>query len=272
MTNINAVSDFTNVYLSDQYAPTHTWTNSGNLVFAGAIQWHVNSTNVTNGQQIAGSVVTFCIEIGQDVVIDQGPYTWTLSNLVGAPTPTGNNGGGSLLPPNPNTGMDQTKVNLLYGLYVEENSLFPSLFTPTSNPSAGYKTEAAAFQLAIWEIVYEDSGTYDLTSGNFQSSSPSTVITRADYLLSRDVAQNYVYGNSPVVALESPTAQDQVLAFLPDSGAGPNGVQNAPLPATMWNSILLLCVFTGGYMVLRRCTTKNTRTAFWRPRSTSDLL
>lgn len=70
----------------------------------------------------------------------------------------------------------------------------------------------AAFQLAVWEIAEETSGSYDLSAGSFTASGSgaATAITLANsWLGSLPGASSYV-----ATVLESPTRQD-VVTFAP---------------------------------------------------------
>jgi len=65
----------------------------------------------------------------------------------------------------------------------------------------GFKTldltkarDSAGFQLALWEVLYEKSGTYDMANGNFRASKSASAIQKAQLLLaglSGPVTQNY---------------------------------------------------------------------------------
>ena len=54
-----------------------------------------------------------------------------------------------------------------------------------SNPTnvTGNATNSAAFQLAVWEIVNETSGPYDITNGTFHATSSNAVINAAANML-----------------------------------------------------------------------------------------
>lgn len=72
--------------------------------------------------------------------------------------------------------------------------------------------ESGAFQLAVWEIVYENSGTYDLRGGNFFVDSPDNPIDTANKWLAN-------LGNSaPTMALSvwaSSSSQDLAVFAAP---------------------------------------------------------
>ncbi|MYM26060.1 PEP-CTERM sorting domain-containing protein [Duganella sp. FT135W] len=66
---------------------------------------------------------------------------------------------------------------------------------------------SAAFQLATWEIMYEQGGSYNLSAGNFTESGNATVHNIAQGYLDT-LGQSAIY---TVQKLESPTSQDFVL-------------------------------------------------------------
>lgn len=94
----------------------------------------------------------------------------------------------------------------------------PSTYTPTTSPFAsgpisattmanierlfetGFKTldltrnkQSAGFQLALWEVLYETSGTFNASVGNFRASKSTRAINKANLLLagmSGPVTQN----------------------------------------------------------------------------------
>ena len=66
----------------------------------------------------------------------------------------------------------------------------------------------AAFQLAIWEISYETSGTYSLSTGSAQFTSSAAV----QALASNWLANLPAVSSFDVSVLESPSKQDLVFA------------------------------------------------------------
>ncbi len=72
-------------------------------------------------------------------------------------------------------------------------------------------TQTAAFQLAVWEIIYETAGTpYDVNSGVFK------VLTAGDGTAARTQANTLLASlpgltaTAPLIALNSPTTQDWI--------------------------------------------------------------
>lgn len=81
-------------------------------------------------------------------------------------------------------------------------------------------TTAAAFQVSVWEIAYETSGTYDVSGGNFSvTSGNGAVITDANNWLA---ALPGSAGNWQAVVLDSPLHQD-VVTF-----------SQTPVPGAAW--------------------------------------
>ncbi len=239
---------------------------------AGAIAWTVNAPpatdqslyNVITQDGSITSVVTYCIEIGQNVYVGQ-QQTWTTGTLVGAPIP---NAAGTVSdPPNPLGGLTPAQANMLYAL---EEAVQPYTFDAHTDQEA-----AAAAQLAIWEIVYDTSPhDFDLASGNVFAVDPLTsgqfqvgppagqpasdfggVVSMADADLlaakGYEVANpsiTYPGPNSGVVALLSGSNQDQVLAFVPPLGTG----HNTPLPPVAAMGAVMLAVAGLGRWSFRR--------------------
>lgn len=86
----------------------------------------------------------FCIDMAQYAPpANSGPHTYEIINLADAPKPFG---------PNGSIGMGDDKalaLSALWGQYIDQ-----------TNTSTG----AAAFQLAVWEIIYEDSAAWNTRS------------------------------------------------------------------------------------------------------------
>ena len=95
---------------------------------------------------LTGSYVTFCIDISKTVAVN-GNYGWSQTALENAPTPPGG--------PNSNFPMGAAKAALIGKLWGAHRG----------GLSTG--VEFGAFQLAIWEIIFENSNTLDVLNGNF---------------------------------------------------------------------------------------------------------
>ena len=98
------------------------------------------------------------------------------------------------------------------------------LFTLGRDTAQADAISTAAFQVAIWEIVYETDTSYSLSSGNFMASDNVTVVTAAQGLLD---TLGTDAGTASLSFFASTTSQDLV--------SGQTAV--VPLPAS---SLLLL--------------------------------
>lgn len=90
--------------------------------------------------------------------------------------------------------------------------------------------ESAGFQLALWEILYETSGAFDLTAGTFYQSRSGSA---------RDEAESFA--NSLLAGLDGPVTQSYRLTFwesVPDNMGKRSqnlvSVEAIPLPAAGW--------------------------------------
>ena len=81
------------------------------------------------------------------------------------------------------------------------------LFTGIRDQSQLNSVNAAAFQVAIWEIVYEETGSYDLASGDFQAGDNAAVIAQASAWLSNLGSGT---GSYDLTFYQSDTSQDLV--------------------------------------------------------------
>lgn len=119
---------------------------------------------------VSGNYVTFCIDIFKTV--GSGPtYGWDQTALPNAPTPSGNT----------NYPMGSVKADLLGKLWGAHRSGLS-----TAN-------DFGAFQLAVWEIVFENSGTLDIDNGTFYATGGAGARSLANTWLST-VASEAAYG------------------------------------------------------------------------------
>jgi len=101
--------------------------------YVGAMNWSTGS----------GAFHTFCTELTQ-TVSTSGPVVYDMVALAGAPQP--------------GAGMGTFRAGLIQNLYDTYGSL-----------RMNSRTESAAFQLAIWEIVHEgDTGDLNVLTGDLQ--------------------------------------------------------------------------------------------------------
>lgn len=106
-----------------------SYNGSKQVVFAGQLEWEVDAD--TSGTYSEGDQIrTFCIDILQNA----GDGTFTLGDVADAPIPGG--------------GMGAVKAAMVEHLYANYFWLV--------NDGTATKNNAAAFQVAVWEIVNED--------------------------------------------------------------------------------------------------------------------
>lgn len=117
-----------------------------------------------------------------------------------------------------------------------------SRLASAAHASINSATTSAAFQAAIWEIAFENSGSYDLSAGAFTMTAPSSVTGQASTWLN-DLG-SYSAGNYSISAWTSPTQQDALVFTLISE------------PKTYL--ILLTGLVLLGFAVRRRTFRKNT--------------
>lgn len=162
---------------------------------------------------IGDSFTTFCIEINQPVRVGR-VHTYEVVELADAPFPGVGAGNGK--------GMGDEKA-------YDIQRLWANYYDDIGNDNV----KAAAFQIAIWEILYDQD--LSLSRGAFQARYGSADPVR--------IAQGWLKnlswdGDLPeLAALTSPTAQDQVFALPVSSSAPPAAI---PLPASIWAGSALL--------------------------------
>ena len=156
---------------------------------------------------INGSFDTFCVELTQDINLNQPPYTYTtLDALSSAPQP-----GDGFGP------MGQTKAELIQELW------FADIGKVLDN------TSATTFQFAVWDIIYGTSLGVDSTNQPLLDTAKGWV---------SDLDPNGLGPQDNVMALISGTAQDQITA----APLTPF-VSTAPLPSSLPASAVLLVIF-----------------------------
>jgi hypothetical protein len=182
-----------------------SWTRE----LAGLIDWQRTGGTYAElgGADNSGyKFYTFCVELTQNVYFDHN-YTYTVVDAENAGSPV----------------LGATRANLIRELW--------GLHAADALTSAG----AAAFQLAVWEIVY-DTGA-NLASGSFQARATYTgdpiPVTAQTWL-------GQLNGSHPLATLygmSHPTIQDQVV-FVPT--LTPHNVESVPLPSAVWAGAMLL--------------------------------
>lgn len=164
---------------------------------------------------LSGNYVAFCIDIFKTV--GPGPtYGWNQTALPNAPTPSGNT----------NYPMGAIKAGLLGKLWgAHRNGLSGDVMF-------------GAFQLAVWEIVFENSNTLDIDSGTFFATGGNV-----DSASARSLANTWLgtLGSDPVYG--------GVYALTGNTGDPNDGSPQDQLVPTP-GGIALCCV--GGLVFLRR--------------------
>jgi hypothetical protein len=157
---------------------------------AGVFNW--TRTGGTHGVEIAVDFDSFCIELTQSVGFGSS-YTMEVIPVETGPLPGSPETGGL-------AGMGLDKADDLAKFW---HSFYEDALLSADN--------AAAFQTAVWEIVYDDGN--DLASGAFQAQrdgngafKDSFVNTSVSWLSSLPE----LAGRAQLVALSSATLQDQV--------------------------------------------------------------
>jgi len=193
----------------------------------GALIW----TNATWAPDAGPSTFwTFCIQATAGHNVGFVPYTFTLQTLQNTDDLGVNTSGAH------NTGTAADKADAIARMfqYVNDNNdeSVAALANASSMPLSA--TEAAALQLAVWEIVYDGktgsaSGTAAFTGGNFSVTGVSSLaLTKAALYLAND---NYT---PALIATGFVGLQDQV-------GGDPALVPGiAPLPAPALATMALL--------------------------------
>lgn len=157
-------------------------------VKAGQFNWQ-RTGGTYSGLQ--GTFGTFCIEVHQDV-FPAGNYTYDVNTVANAPLPI------NLLYGTPMGVMKADKISELYGRF------FGGLST---------NDDYAAFQLAIWDFVYDGGGS--VGTGVFQAQGFGAAMALADaWILAVDGTGPRMTG---LGALSSDDWQDQI--FVPSPGS-----------------------------------------------------
>lgn len=211
-------------YATSGYTTVDLTLNTKHIgnVIAGPEQW---TEDVSQSTLILGDAnhnfTTYCIEILQDVILGHS-YGFMQTSLTDAPKP------GDQVIPKPvslpwSGPMGATKAQDIRTLWALD-------YTNVVD-----KITAAAFQLAIWEIVYENTGTkWNVYDGDLTVAS-GAVGNKANDFLQQVSTSAPKWSN--IITLTSATDQDQITAGPP-----------VPLPASVWGGMALL----GGMLVVRR--------------------
>lgn len=183
---------------------------SGN-VHAGQLNWTVtdigSSAASLTGLSVGDSLSTFCTQLVQQA---SSPTVFNVAPVEDAPQP--------------GAGMGALRASYLGALYASFHDV-----------ALDSNTNAAAFQLAIWEIVHEDESTvasenFDVTSGDFRAEGGNVFnVASGEAMSAVDLANawlnslsNNIDPHGQMFALTNESAQDQLII-----------VNIIPLPAPM---------------------------------------
>ncbi len=177
--------------------------NGGAVVINGL---RTGGVNDTHGPDIASAFSTFCVEVGESVQVGVAPfgsggptnYTHTVTNLLGSTTASG----GFTGPVN----FDAVRTLNMQRLF---GNFYPG--TVQSDP-----TYSSAFQLAVWELAFDND--FNISTGS------GLIITSGDFG-AQALAQNFLnvvatdtsYGTE-LYLLSSDGAQD-LITIVPTPGS-----------------------------------------------------
>ena len=197
----------------------------GSTVYHGAIagpqMWQQTGGTITLPSV---NFLTYCVEITQDVMLTSPAtsYAFYTGSINTAPTP------GDQVPGGP--GMGLAKSVLIQELWARHNADITDA------------TSGAAFQVAIWDIVYDAD--FNLGAGNFKASGNLNVTNLASTWLTDVNTNGSAYTTPNLIALKSDTAQDQITLGPPPVFGPPS---ETPLPSAAAGAVALL----GGAMLTR---------------------
>ena len=203
--------------------------------YAGVMNW---TGNAANEGGLDGRFSSFCIDLTQDVLLGQ-TYSFATAGIQDAPNP---------LPPTAPigaTGMGATNAQFIEKLYALEYDNIGS-----------DHDRGAAFQIAIWEILFDTSPSHDVTGGMFGVSGASaSVVSLSNNFVAAALAPGAMTFHQQILALTSATAQDQLVLGGPSNTLVPPPPPGVPVPspAAAFGALPLL----GGLAVCRRIKGRN---------------
>jgi hypothetical protein len=190
----------------------------------GAISWKGISSNAT---PFNGSFTTYCIDLIQGITVNH-TYSFTEAPIQDAPKsaayPTGT----------PTTGMGTAKADEIEELVGEH-------YSSTLGTSSTAETDKTAFQLAIWNIIYDTDQSVSNKSGNFYTVSgfsSSAISTANTWLADAANPNNAHYDDTNVIALIGQNGAQDQLAILPTTTGGGSATVPVP-PAALGGAALL---------------------------------
>jgi uncharacterized repeat protein (TIGR01451 family) len=153
-----------------------------------------------NQAPFSGSFNTYCIDLLQDIYFG-GTYSYNIESLASAPQP------GAYPDGIPTTGMGAAKADELAALFGVD-------YSQTLGESAAEETAKTAFQLAIWNIVYDTDAAVSNGAGTLYVSSgvdANTISVANGFIADALNPANQKYDATDLVALVGQNgAQDQI--------------------------------------------------------------
>lgn len=218
------------VTVQDDVGGTHSISG-----IPGPYYWH--QTGSPADPRFSGTVVTFCVELDQHIHTG-GTYTYQATPLASVVSPA--------------------EAALFGKLYADHYN------TAWNNSGFAGSVQSIAFQLAVWELVYDGPSNLDLGTGHFQYpganlSNTSTAAGLAQSWLGglgsvSSTAFTTTFPGQGLFWLGNQGSQDQI-ALVPDPSTAPVPV---PAPATLpiWVLGAIGCM-TGWAAIRHRVSTAN---------------
>lgn len=118
-------------------------------VFAGQLTFTVANGSGSTGVRLNGALLTYCIDVLEGV--GPGQQTYGLADLADAPVTAG---------------------GVAPAMGADKAAAIARMYTYAAGQQFGSSNDfAAAFQLAVWEVIADFEGTLDVDSGDFQVTS-----------------------------------------------------------------------------------------------------
>jgi len=185
---------------------------------AGRFNWTTTNTNpappLTVGSQVFNvgtQFITFCIELNQTIA-SGGSATFTVSSLTSAP----------------GVGPTISAATALSIRELWEDDYYQHVIGNLNG--AGLAQNAAAFQVAVWELIYDQGGAKNVSGGHITFISNPSVVQAQTWLSALDGT----VGLTNVITLTSQSSQDQSFII------SPAPIIETPLPPVAWGGIGLL--------------------------------
>jgi hypothetical protein len=210
------------VSFSYKHPTSSGWTTTTFTDFAGEYAW-APAAGSDNPWPLNQPFESFCVDLNEFVRVGS-TYDYTIKTLESSPNPD----------PGSPAGMGTARANALRRLWWQYRSDVEVGTTDQRN------IKAAAFQLSVWEIVFESPTvtpglpSFNLATGTFQLL---TSTTNYNSILSKTVtyltaASNLSgFGESNLVVLSMPNGQDQLVVMR--------------VPASAFGGTMLLGVLAG---------------------------